>query len=307
MTDGETKDYFAVNDNFGLTDVRFFSQGVLPTTDQDGKALLRDAGALTNPDGHGGCFTALVNSGLLADLAKEGVEYLLYIQVDNILAPVDDEIFVGTAEKYNADVVTKVLPKANPDEKVGHLVRQVSADGATCDRIVEYTELTPEQTRLNGADGQPIFAWGSPGLFAWRVSFMAQQAEAGYISVPHRSKKPIKAWVDGEVQEVNGLKCERFLFDLLAKAPQSVGLEIVREHEFAPVKNKEGVDSAVSAKQLANDLYRDWLASVGVTLANEPEQLIEISPRFAATREQFQAVWDGRVKEIRGEYYLEVE
>ena len=88
----------------------------------------------------------LVTSGLLAEL-QELELYLIYIQVDNFLAPVDDPDLIGTALAKKADVVTKVLPKANPDEKVGHLVKQIKADGNS-DRIVEYTELTPEQTRL---------------------------------------------------------------------------------------------------------------------------------------------------------------
>ena len=114
MTDEETRDYFAVNDYFGLEDVRFFSQGVLPTIDLEGQALLKSADSLlTNPDGHGGCFTALVGSGLLADLQQAGVEYLFYVQVDNILAPVDDPIMVGAALREHGDVITKVLPKAN--------------------------------------------------------------------------------------------------------------------------------------------------------------------------------------------------
>jgi UDP-N-acetylglucosamine/UDP-N-acetylgalactosamine diphosphorylase len=307
MTDAETRDYFAVNDNFGVEDVRFFSQGVLPTIDLEGKALLKGPGQLlTNPDGHGGCFTALVTSGLLKDLQEAGVEYLIYIQVDNFLAPVDDPDLIGTALAKQADVVTKVLPKANPDEKVGHLVKQVKADGNS-DRIVEYTELTPEQTRLTGADGQPIFTWGSPGIFAWRVGFFSEQAEKGYISIPHRSKKPVQAWQDGSMTEVTAHKCERFLFDIIAEAEVSLGFEIIREDEFAPVKNREGVDSAVSAKQLASDLYRRWFESVGVSVSSAPEQLIEVSPRFAATQAQFQQAWDGRLSEISGEYYLEVE
>jgi UDP-N-acetylglucosamine/UDP-N-acetylgalactosamine diphosphorylase len=112
MTDGETREFFAAHGNFGLTSeqVRFFSQGTVPSLDAEGRALLAGPGKLLeNPDGHGGCFTALVKSGNLARLRTEGVTQIVYIQVDNILVPVDDAHWGGVAVAEQADVVTKVL------------------------------------------------------------------------------------------------------------------------------------------------------------------------------------------------------
>src|SRR5262249_61343736 len=70
---------------FGLDDVMLFSQGELPVVDRATGAPLTDtAGQLvTSPNGHGGVFAALVASGQLDRLAKRGVEYLYYFQVDN--------------------------------------------------------------------------------------------------------------------------------------------------------------------------------------------------------------------------------
>ena len=157
MTDAATRGFFAEQRDFGLEpgQLRFFVQGTVPSLDAEGRALLAAPGQLLeNPDGHGGCFTALVGSGELDRLRADGVQQIVYIQVDNILAPVDDPVLVGLAVTESADVVTKVLPKAHPDEKVGHLVRFGDRD-----RIVEYTELTPEDTRALAPDGLPIYRW----------------------------------------------------------------------------------------------------------------------------------------------------
>src|SRR5438046_2177258 len=58
-TDAETREFFAAHGFFGLPQpqVRFFSQGTIPSLDQEGRALLARPGELLeNPDGHGGCF-----------------------------------------------------------------------------------------------------------------------------------------------------------------------------------------------------------------------------------------------------------
>ena len=153
---------------------RYFVQGTVPSVDHEGRALLAAPGVLLeNPDGHGGVFEALVRSGELERLRRERVEHLVYVQVDNILAPVDDPRLIGLAALEGTDVVTKVLEKAHPDEKVGHLVR---AGGR--DRVVEYTELTPEDTRATTTAGELVYRWGSPALHLWSVEFLARLAGA---------------------------------------------------------------------------------------------------------------------------------
>jgi UDP-N-acetylglucosamine/UDP-N-acetylgalactosamine diphosphorylase len=302
-TDEQTRAFFAVHDYFGLAadQVRFFSQGTVPSIDEAGRALLAAPGRLLeNPDGHGGCFTALLASGQLARLQDEGIRHIVYIQVDNILAPVDDPMLVGVAEVEAADVVTKVLAKANPDEKVGHLVRIGDRDA-----IVEYTEVTSEQTRAQGDDGAVTLRWGSPAMHCWSVAFLARLAEQGYRPPLHRSRKPLQAWRDGALVEVAGYKNERFIFDLVGEAQTSIGLEIERADEFAPVKNASGVDSAVSAQALADAAYRCWLADAGVEMALAATDRVEISPLFAATAERFAAAWDGRFARVGGDLYLE--
>ena len=57
VTDMDTRDVFAAHGFYGLKpeQIRFFSQGTVPSTDIDGKVLLKAPGVLLeNPDGHGG-------------------------------------------------------------------------------------------------------------------------------------------------------------------------------------------------------------------------------------------------------------
>jgi UDP-N-acetylglucosamine/UDP-N-acetylgalactosamine diphosphorylase len=303
-TDVATRAFFAERDRFGLAEeqLRFFCQGTVPSVDREGRALLAAPGELLeNPDGHGGVLEALVRSGELERLGAEGVDQLVYIQVDNVLALVDDPRLVGLAVLEQSDVVTKVLEKAHPDEKVGHLVRVGERD-----RVVEYTELSAEETRARNAGGELVYRWGSPALHAWRVGFLAALGARGYRPPLHRSAKPLQAWVAGERRAVDGWKHERFVFDLIAEAERSVGLEIEREAEFAPVKNAEGPDSPQTAVALAHAQYVSWLEAAGVDVALPPGDLVEISPLLAATREQFLGEWDSRFDRLTASAYLEL-
>jgi UDP-N-acetylglucosamine/UDP-N-acetylgalactosamine diphosphorylase len=302
-TDAETREFFAAHGRFGLAGGQacFFVQGTVPSLDRHGRGLLAAPGALLeNPDGHGGSFTALAAGGLLDELRAGGVTHLVYLQVDNVLAPVDDPALVGLAVSERADVVTKVLEKAHPDEKVGNLVTVAGRD-----RVVEYTELSPEQARAPGPDGEPLFRWGSPALHCWSVEFLSRLASQGFRPPLHRSAKPLEAWADGSIAEVEGWKHERFVFGLIPEAERSIGLEIEREAEFAPVKNAEGPDSPATAVELAHRQYVEWLEAAGVRVGLPSGERVEIDPLLAATRSQFLERWDGRLRELTSGCYLE--
>ena len=51
-------------------------------------------------------------------------------------------------------------------------------------------------------------------------------------------------------EQPNGLKYETLILDMIKMLDSCLGYEVVREKEFAPIKNKEGVDSVESAREL---------------------------------------------------------
>ena len=89
------------------------------------------------------------------------------------------------------------------------------------------------------------------------------------------------------------------------EAESSLGIEIDREAEFAPVKNAEGADSPATAVELAHRQFVSWLEEAGVDVELGPDERIEIGPLLGATREQFLANWDGRVGRIDRGLYLD--
>ncbi len=70
----------------------------------------------------------------------------------------------------------------------------------------------------------------------------------------HRANKKIEC-IDAEgnpvhPEEPNGYKLETFIFDILAFFDAVTVFEVIREDEFAPIKNRVGVDSLDSARAL---------------------------------------------------------
>ena len=116
-----TCSYFEKNSYFGLDkeQVTFFSQGILPSFDDSGKLILaEDGGLFKNPDGHGGLIRALKRNKLLADMQERGIEELFCFQIDNPLVNVPDPTFLGTHIAAGAQVSSKVIRKAFPEEKI---------------------------------------------------------------------------------------------------------------------------------------------------------------------------------------------
>ena len=300
-TDTETKEFFASNGNFSIPaeQLQFFQQGTVPSLDLHGRAVLAGEGALLeNPDGHGGCFTALVQQGILEKLHTKGVKHILYIQVDNILAPMYDPELIGLAVTERADVITKVVEKTNPAEKVGLLVK---ADGQ--DYLLEYIHLSPEQAQSRAEDGGLTLRWGNTAMHYWSVDFFWQKAEEKFRLPLHRSKKPLKAWTPEGGMDIEGYKHERFIFDLLPVAKTSIGLEVLREQEFAPLKNADGADSLATVHELSRSLYVSWLEKAGVKV--RPGVNVEISPLYAADEQSFLKRWDNSTKEVTEDLFLD--
>jgi UDP-N-acetylglucosamine/UDP-N-acetylgalactosamine diphosphorylase len=109
----------------------------------------------------------------------------------------------------------------------------------------------------------------------------AEEITAQGTKMPfHRARKMITTQgPEGRPMETLGIKFEAFLFDALPMADKSITLEVLREEEFAPVKNLTGADSLESSRQLQSDLYTSWLKRLGVDV--DPGISIEISPLFA--------------------------
>ena len=193
-----------------------------------------------NPSGHGGTLTALAASGFLARCRAEGVEHLFYWQVDNPLVRIGEPLFLGFHDLHGASgMSSKVVAKRGPEEKVGILA---ACDGRNI--CVEYSDLPGELRDARDERGDLLYRAGNIAIHALRVGFVESLTKGGLRLPWHRAEKKIRC-VDesGAPIEVPGIKFETFIFDALPMSEDTVTLEVLRDDEFAPVKNASGEDS----------------------------------------------------------------
>ncbi len=294
-THAETLEYLAAKEYFGLPseDVKIFCQGTMPAVDAaTGRVLLAGKAQLAlSPDGHGGTLRAFAASGCLADARTRGLRQLFYCQVDNPLVEMCDPRFLGYHLLSASELSTQVVAKRQPRERVGNVV---SIDGKL--RILEYSDLNPlgdEIVLRTTSSGEPIFWAGNTAVHVFELTFLERMA-AGDTALPFHVAKKVVHHVDPEGQKVepaepNAVKFERFIFDLLPEAHQSIVVEVDAARTFAPVKNAPGeaFDSPETVQRQMIALHAEWLRSAGCDVAEGVP--VEISPLFAQNAEELAA------------------
>jgi UDP-N-acetylglucosamine/UDP-N-acetylgalactosamine diphosphorylase len=292
-THDETVAYLRANENFGLPgeDIRIFTQGTMPAVDaQSGGLLLADKHQLAlSPDGHGGTLYAL--SELLPEIRRRGLAQLFYCQVDNPLVEMCDPALLGYHLLSGSEMSTQVVAKRTARDNVGNVV---SIDGVL--RIIEYSDLNPlsdEIVERRQQDSMPVFWAGNTAVHVFETAFLERMAASGTSLPFHVARKAVPyLGAGGRVvvpAEPNAIKFERFIFDLLPAARQSIVVEIDEQQAFAPVKNASGAqrDSPETVRAQMIALHTAWLRAAGCTVA--PDVPVEISPLFAQNAQEVAA------------------
>ena len=290
LNDAVTREHFKESDFFGLNpdDVIFFTQGMWPALDREGRIMMDQPGHIfMSPDGHGGTLTALNKQGCLVDMEKRGIETIFFFQVDNPMVEIADPAFIGAHINRQADISVKLCAKREPLEGLGVVVER---DG--CFEMVEYTELTDEQAHQRADDGELYFKYGSVAIHLFSHDFM--RAESICDMPLHIAHKKIPVCnVDGTVimpEEPNGCKFEKFIFDVLPDAKRVVNLAFDRAEEFSPVKNAEGRDSPDSCKRDLQLKWLRWFKQLGIDIPVDEIGLplipLEIDPAYALNADE---------------------
>lgn len=240
-------DFFGYNKEY----IHFFKQEMAAATDYNGKIYLEEKGKLsTSPNGNGGWFVSMKNAGLLEVIKSAGIEWLNIFAVDNVLQRIADPCFIGATIQKNCVVGAKVVRKNAPDEKVGVMCLE---DGRPS--IVEYYELTEELMNAKDEKGNPAYNFGV--ILNYLFNEKALEALLDGSLPLHIVEKKIPYLNEaGELvkpETPNGYKFENLVLDMIHQLESCLPYEVVRNKEFAPIKNKTGVDSVESAKALLKE------------------------------------------------------
>lgn len=251
----DTINFFKKNNYFGYPKeaIKFFIQGEIPMLDTNGKVIRTEEGTIKQAaNGHGGIFEAMFNNNVVSELQEKQIEWIFIGPVDNPLVQMTDEIMLGYASIKNALAIGKSIVKANPQEKVGVFCRRNNRPS-----VVEYTEISKEMSEQIDEDGELVFGESHINCNLFNIKAIEK---IGADKLPYHTafKKATYMNENGDIinpKEPNCYKFETFIFDAFEKLNNMEILRGKREEEFAPVKNKEGVDSPETAIKLYKKYY----------------------------------------------------
>lgn len=300
-----TVNFFEKHHFFGLKRISFFKQGVMPIVDENRKILLVNQEEVAfNPNGHGGLFMGLEEAGCLREMEAEGIDVVSIFQVDNPFVNCLDPLFLGFHIMGGSEMSSKMVKKAYPEEKVGIF----------CERrgelsITEYSDMPDFLAKACDDGGELKYLAANVAIHLLDRLFIERvcRKELPYHCV-HRK---VHIYREGEEVEVDGIKFEKFIFDALPFAQNAIVMEIVRNEEFSPIKNKTGKDSLETCYRDQLKRWMRWLERVGVEIPVDGEGVplfpFEISPLFADSEEVFVENWGLREDKplICHETYLE--
>lgn len=228
--------------------VTFFVQDMAPACDYEGRAyMISKTEPAMSPNGNGGWFASMMKAGLAEDIHKKGVEWLNVFAVDNCLQRIADPLFVGATLASGMESGAKVVRKAAPDEKVGVLCTE---DGKPS--IAEYYEMTEEMATLRKENGDLAYGFGVILNYLFSVEKLEKIVNDSMTTHVVEKKIPYMD-ADGNFikpEAPNGYKFELLVLDMVHMMDDCLPYEVVREREFAPIKNLHGIDSLDSAREL---------------------------------------------------------
>ncbi len=241
------KNYFSYNPEY----IHFFQQEMAPASTYEGKVFMEAKNKIaTSPNGNGGWFSSMKKAGLLDIVHSTGIEWLNVFAVDNVLQRIADPCFIGATISQNCKVGAKVVRKNHPDEKVGVMCLENGRPS-----IVEYYEMTDQLRNTKDQNGDPAYNFGVILNYLFDEKALEEicdkelplhivEKKIPYINENAEYIKP---------EEPNGYKFETLILDMIHMLDTCLPFEVERNKEFAPIKNKTGIDSIESARQLLQE------------------------------------------------------
>lgn len=229
----QTIDFFELHNYFGYDKqkVKFFEQGEIPMLTEDGKLVIENNKIKTASNGNGGVYLAMKKEGIIDDMKKKNVKWVYISGVDNIMVNPIDPIFIGLTIKQKMPIASKSVAKAYPEERVGVFCRRNGKPST-----VEYIELS-EKMRIECNEwGELIY--GEANIISHLLNIEAIDKISSQNLRYHLAIKN------------NLYKFETFVFDGFEYLNDMLVMRVKRNEEFAPIKNKQGIDSPETAKEI---------------------------------------------------------
>lgn len=239
--DLQTQEFFRNNNYFGYPKNRiiFFTQNEIPVLDLNGKILLEEKQKIkTAANGNGDVFEALSKNNIINKLDDEGIEYISFMGIDNILANPIDYIFLGMMAYKKYQVASKSIFKENAMEKSAVFCKRKNRP-----YILGYDKISKEFSEEKAKNGE--FLYRDCNVLAHLMTLKAVKKVIQKDLPYHRVFRKTNALNQkGESVIQDSFKFEKFIFDAFSYFEDMLVLRIEKD-EFAPIKNKEDIEFAI--------------------------------------------------------------
>lgn len=250
---GETKRFFEKCGYFGYPEahILFFQQKMYPKVFFDGKIVLEQkAQVAMAPGGNGAWFEALEENHFVERMRAGHIKWINLLSVDNPLYNIIDTAFLGALVKHGGQLGVQVVEKCSPYEKVGVICKK---EGKPF--VKEYYEMSREEQEAVNERNELCYRYGV--ILNYMFCFEAME-NIHIADLPlHLAVKKIPfadhSGKTVEPEQENGYVVERLALDMIHLFDHVLAYEVDRQKNFAPIKNRYGVDSIESARKLLQD------------------------------------------------------
>lgn len=239
--------------NYPRDEVHFFKQDDLPLITPEGKLIISDKKVIKEAaNGNGGIFKSMYKNGVIRELQERKIKWIFIGSIDNVLLKLADPTLIGMAEAKKVNIATKSILKEDPNEKVGAICKK---NGKI--KVIEYSEMSDEVKNMRNEDGELTYGESHImcNLFSLKALKKLSRKKLPYHIAFKKSNYLNNEGIIVIADAPNVYKFETFIFDSWTYFKDIAILRGKREEDFAPVKNKEGIDSPETAIKLYNDYY----------------------------------------------------
>lgn len=255
--DLQTRDFFERKKYFDYDKNRiiFFKQNKMPILDVNGKVVLENRYTIKEAsNGNGDVFEAMYKNSIISKLKEDGVKYLYFGGIDNILANPMDPIFLGLMITNNYKIAAKSIFKEERGEKEAVFCKKNDKPS-----ILGYNYITEEISNLRDDNGRYLYR--DKNILAHLMAIEAVEEVAQLELEYHRVYRK-NAYIDINSNEEKyireySFKFEKFIFDIFKQFDEMLLLRVNKQKEFAPIKSLEGNDSAKNAIELYNNYWKN--------------------------------------------------
>lgn len=243
-----TRQFFKKKKFFGLSpsNVTFFMQEDLPVIDIQANLMLEETYKVKmGSNGNGDVFRALYENGLIEDMKRRQISWIMFGGIDNILFRYVDPVFLGFVMDSGYKLGSKSMYKEKEED-------WVFAKRNGRPTLISTTLLPTNLLEEKDSYGDALY--GDVNILSHVFSIEALE-KLSTVAFPYNRAFKRTTFVNEEgMKEVpakpNSFKFENFIFDAFPHFENVAVLRVKSQEEFAPIKSFTGAHTPETALEL---------------------------------------------------------